>query len=43
VPTFSIARALVALAENSDVPDDDATVAARYEWGSLLEPPAVRR
>jgi hypothetical protein len=36
VPTLCIARALVALAENSPL-DDDATAAARYEWGSLLE------
>jgi AmiR/NasT family two-component response regulator len=36
VPTLSIARALVALAQNSPL-DDDATAAARYEWGSLLE------
>lgn len=40
VPTFSIARALVGLAENSNVPDDDATAVARYEWGALLEPSA---
>jgi len=36
VPTLSIAAALVALAQ--DAPgDDDATAAARYEWGALLE------
>ncbi len=43
VPTLCIARALVALAENSEMPetpDDDATAAARYEWGSLLDTPA---
>jgi hypothetical protein len=36
VPTLSIASALVALAQNSPF-EDDATAAARYEWGSLLE------
>jgi AmiR/NasT family two-component response regulator len=36
VPTLRIAAALVALAQNSPQ-DDDATAAARYEWGSLLE------
>ena len=36
VPTLSIAAALVALAHYSPL-DDDATAAARYEWGSLLE------
>ena len=36
VPTLRIARALVALAADSPL-DDDATAAARYEWGSLLE------
>jgi hypothetical protein len=36
VPTLRIARALVALAQHSPL-DDDATAAARYEWGSLLE------
>ena len=40
VPTLSIAAALVALAQDSPL-DDDATAAARYEWGSLLE--QVRR
>jgi hypothetical protein len=40
VPTLCIAAALVALAHDSPV-DDDATAAARYEWGSLLE--RVRR
>jgi hypothetical protein len=38
IPTFCIASALVALAENSaGPPDPHATAAARYEWGSLLE------
>jgi hypothetical protein len=36
VPTLCIAAALVALAQDSPL-DDDATAAARYEWGSLLE------
>ena len=36
VPTLSLAAALVALAENSPV-DDDATAAARYEWGVLFD------
>ncbi|HYZ69413.1 MAG TPA: ANTAR domain-containing protein [Mycobacterium sp.] len=36
VPTLSIAAALVALAQNSPF-EGDATAAARYEWGSLLE------
>ena len=36
VPTLSIAAALVALAQNSPF-DDDATAAARYEWGALFE------
>jgi ANTAR domain len=36
VPTLSIAAALVALAQDSPF-DDDATAAARYEWGELLE------
>jgi AmiR/NasT family two-component response regulator len=36
VPTLGIAAALVALAQDSPL-DDDATAAARYEWGSLLE------
>ena len=36
VPTLCIARALVALAQETPL-DDDATAAARYEWGSLLE------
>jgi hypothetical protein len=36
VPALSIARALVALAADSPL-DNDATPAARYEWGSLLE------
>jgi AmiR/NasT family two-component response regulator len=36
VPTLSIARALVALAANKPA-DDEATAAARYEWGSLLD------
>ncbi len=40
LPTLSIAAALVALAQDSPS-DDDATAAARYEWGSLLE--QVRR
>ena len=40
VPTLSIAAALVALAQDSPL-DNDATTAARYEWGSLLE--QVRR
>lgn len=40
VPTLSIARALVALAANTAA-DDDATAAARYEWGSLLESVSV--
>jgi AmiR/NasT family two-component response regulator len=36
VPTLCIARALVALAQQAPL-DDDATAAARYEWGSLLD------
>ena len=36
VPTLSIATALVGLAQNSP-PDGDATAAARYEWGALLD------
>jgi ANTAR domain len=36
VPTLCIAAALVALAQDSPL-NDDATAAARYEWGSLLE------
>jgi AmiR/NasT family two-component response regulator len=40
VPTLSIAAALVALVQDSPW-DDDATAAARYEWGPLLE--QVRR
>jgi AmiR/NasT family two-component response regulator len=40
VPTLCMAAALVALAQESPL-DDDATAAARYEWGSLLE--EVRR
>jgi hypothetical protein len=36
VPTLRIAAALVALAQGSPL-DDDATDAARYEWGVLLE------
>ena len=36
VPTLSIAAALVALAQDSPF-EHDATAAARYEWGSLLE------
>ena len=38
VPTLRIARALVALAENSALGGDpDATAAARAEWGSLFD------
>ena len=38
VPALRIARALVALAENSSLGGDpDATAAARHEWGSLFE------
>jgi hypothetical protein len=40
VPTLAIAAALVALAQDSPL-DNEATAAARYEWGSLLE--EVRR
>jgi hypothetical protein len=40
VPTLSIAAALVGLAHDAPL-DDDATAAARYEWGPLLE--QVRR
>lgn len=36
VPTLSIAAALVGLAQNSPV-EGDATAAARYEWGALLD------
>lgn len=36
VPALSIAAALVGLAQNSPL-NDDATAAARYEWGSLFE------
>jgi hypothetical protein len=36
VPTLSLAAALVALAQDAPA-DDDATAAARYEWGALLE------
>jgi hypothetical protein len=44
VPTFCIARALVALAENRGVETDStADTAARYEWGSLFEPSAGQR
>jgi ANTAR domain len=39
VPTLRIARALVRLAEYAeDGEDPNATSAARYEWGSLMEP-----
>jgi hypothetical protein len=41
VPTLSIAAALVALAQEPSLNGDDATAAARYEWGALLE--QVRR
>ena len=42
VPTLRIARALVSLAEQSgDERDQRAIAAARYEWGSLMEPTAV--
>ena len=38
VPTLRIARALVALAENSALDgDSEATAAAGREWGSLFE------
>ena len=38
VPTLRIARALVALAENSALGGDpDAAAAARAEWGSLFD------
>jgi hypothetical protein len=36
VPTLRIATALVAMAQGAPL-DDDATAAARYEWGSLLD------
>ncbi|HET6737001.1 ANTAR domain-containing protein [Mycobacterium sp.] len=36
VPTLSMAHALVSLAAKS-AHDDEATAAARYEWGSLLD------
>jgi ANTAR domain len=36
VPTLTIAAALVGLAQNSPF-EDDATAAARHEWGSLLD------
>lgn len=36
VQTMRMAAALVALAEDSPL-DDDATAAARYEWGALIE------
>lgn len=38
VPTLRIAAALVALVQGDPL-DDDASAAARYEWGSLLELP----
>jgi hypothetical protein len=41
VEPVRIARALVALAEGAGYDDDPATAAARYEWGTLLEPTAV--
>jgi hypothetical protein len=44
VPTLQIARALVALAENSGFDgDQNAAAAARYEWGPLLESAARQR
>jgi hypothetical protein len=36
IPTLRIASALVALVLGAP-PDDDATAAARYEWGTLLQ------
>ena len=42
VPALRVARALVALAEDTgDDHDRHAIAAARYEWGSLMEPTAV--
>jgi ANTAR domain len=41
VPALRVARALIALAEQTDEHDHHAIAAARYEWGSLMEPTAV--
>jgi hypothetical protein len=42
VPALRIASTLVALAEHTgDEHDHHAIAAARYEWGSLMEPTAV--
>ena len=38
VPTLRMAAALVAMVQGAPL-DGDATAAARYEWGSLLELP----
>ena len=44
VPTLSMARALVALAENRGMETENtAGFAARYEWASLFEPSAGHR
>ena len=40
VPPLALARALVALA-GGVADDDDPANAARYEWGSLLDPEVV--
>jgi hypothetical protein len=41
IPPLRIARALVALAGGTDHDDGPAIAAARYEWGSLIEPTVV--
>jgi hypothetical protein len=41
VQPLEVARALVALAEGAGHDDDPAAAAARFEWGSLLEPRAM--
>jgi ANTAR domain len=41
VSPLGIARALVALAVGTEHDDQAAAAAARYEWGSVVEPEAV--
>jgi len=36
IPTLRLAAALVAMVQGAML-DDDATAAARYEWGALLD------
>jgi hypothetical protein len=43
VEPVRIARALVALAEGTRHDDGPAIAAARYEWGTLMEPTAVAK